>query len=145
MQTFSRFIAAASVAVAGVAASACAHRDAPAAAGRNAAGVGAETRAAAVSHATPAPVPPLAQRDDAAGSPRGALLYETHCSACHTAQVHWRERSLVSDWQSLTHQVWRWQSNANLDWSAADIDAVARYLNRVYYKLPAPVGPPARG
>lgn len=94
--------------------------------------------------ATAPSAPQIAARD-ADGSPRGALLYETHCSACHTTQVHWRERSLVSDWESLTHQVWRWQNNANLDWSASDIDEVARYLNRVYYKLPAPAGPPARG
>lgn len=77
-------------------------------------------------------------------APRGALLYETHCVACHTAQVHWRERRLVHDWPSLTHQVWRWQGNANLGWGDADIEAVARYLNRVYYKMPEPGGPPAR-
>ena len=84
-----------------------------------------------------------AQPESAAS--RGALLYETHCGACHTAQVHWRERRLVQDWPSLTHQVWRWQGNANLGWTEADIESVARHLNRVYYKLPEPGGPPARG
>ena len=73
---------------------------------------------------------------------RGALLYETHCGACHGVQVHWRDHRLVSDWESLTRQVGRWQANSNLQWSEDDIDAVARYLDRVYYKLPATSAPP---
>lgn len=82
------------------------------------------------------PIAALAQP----AQPRGALLYETHCGACHTTQVHWRERRLVTDWASLSHQVWRWQDNANLSWSPADVDAVARYLNARFYRMPEPAG-----
>ncbi|HEV2007734.1 MAG TPA: hypothetical protein VGQ88_03325 [Burkholderiales bacterium] len=31
----------------------------------------------------------------AADIDRGKLLYETHCSACHTAQAHWRDQRIV--------------------------------------------------
>ncbi len=72
-----------------------------------------------------------------ADSSRGALLYETHCVACHSEQVHWRDHRLVSDWESLTREVDRWQANANLRWDANDIDAVSRYLDDAFYKLPA--------
>jgi mono/diheme cytochrome c family protein len=64
---------------------------------------------------------------------RGALLYETHCVECHTAQMHWREQRLARDWSSLRAQVRRWQANARLQWSDADIDAVTRYLNDTVY------------
>ena len=67
---------------------------------------------------------------------RGELLYSTHCIACHTEQIHWREKSLVTDWASLLGQVARWQSNAKLTWDQTDIDAVARYLNDLHYHFP---------
>jgi mono/diheme cytochrome c family protein len=81
-----------------------------------------------------------AQSSPAAG--RGELLYTTHCRACHTTQVHWRERKLATDWASLAAQVERWQTNAGLGWSGEDVDAVARYLNARFYHFPEtrPVG-----
>jgi len=33
---------------------------------------------------------------------RGELLYSTHCIACHTAQVHWRDKKQATDWELLT-------------------------------------------
>ena len=88
--------------------------------------------------------PMMANAQSDADSSRGALLYEAHCGGCHTAQAHWREKRLVRDWQSLTREVSRWQANENLQWSADDIDAVARYLDRVYYRLPGEAAPPLR-
>jgi len=67
---------------------------------------------------------------------RGELLYQTHCVACHATQIHWRARSLVTDWASLSAQVRRWQGNAGLGWTDEDIDAVVRYLNATIYRLP---------
>lgn len=72
---------------------------------------------------------------------RGQLLYETHCIACHSAQVHWREKKLALDWSSLRWQVQRWQVIATLNWSEDDVTAVARHLNRRYYHFPEPVSP----
>lgn len=67
---------------------------------------------------------------------RGALLYSTHCIACHTTEVHWRDRRLATDWTSLAAQVRRWQANSGQNWGDADIAAVARYLNALYYHFP---------
>ncbi|MBP8308723.1 MAG: cytochrome C [Burkholderiaceae bacterium] len=66
---------------------------------------------------------------------RGALLYSTHCIACHTTEVHWRGRKLVTDWSSLMVQVRRWQSVQQLNWSDDDIVQVARHLNARFYKV----------
>ncbi len=67
---------------------------------------------------------------------RGELLYTTHCIACHTMQVHWRDRRIVTDPSSLTAQVARWQKNSGLDWSSDEIQDVARYLNATVYRFP---------
>ena len=67
---------------------------------------------------------------------RGALLYDTHCVACHTTQVHWRERKLASDWESLAAETRRWQRNIGLGWSDDEIDDVVRYLNTTIYRFP---------
>lgn len=77
-----------------------------------------------------------AQAQAPAAVARGELLYETHCNACHTTQVHWREKRLAADWAGLSAQVERWQANARLGWSSEDVDAVAQYLNARYYRFP---------
>jgi len=69
--------------------------------------------------------------------PRGELLYSTHCIGCHTTQIHWRDKKLVSDWTSLKAQVRRWQRNTGLGWSEHDIIEVARRLNALYYHFPS--------
>ena len=38
---------------------------------------------------------------------RGELLYTKACVACHTTQVHWRDKKLATDWKSLQAQVGR--------------------------------------
>ena len=66
-------------------------------------------------------------------STRGVILYDTHCIQCHTQQIHWREKKLVTNWESLTAQVDRWQSNSGLEWNKNDIEVVSRFLNSTYY------------
>ncbi len=66
---------------------------------------------------------------------RGKLLYETHCNACHTAQIHWRKQKLATDWNSLKAQVRRWQANAGLLWSEQEIMDVTYYLNKAHYSF----------
>ena len=73
---------------------------------------------------------------------RGELLYTTHCIACHTTQVHWRDRRLATDWNSLQAQVARWQAAGALNWSEEDIVAVTRHLNERFYGFKSPSGPP---
>jgi len=67
---------------------------------------------------------------------RGQLLYTTHCVACHNSQVHWRDRRLATDWDTLKAQVQRWQERVLLTWSDDDIVEVTRYLNDAIYRFP---------
>ena len=66
---------------------------------------------------------------------RGELLYATHCIACHTTQMHWRDQRVATDWSRLKAEVRRWQGTAALNWSEADIVEVARYLNESIYRF----------
>ena len=78
---------------------------------------------------------------------RGELLYETHCIACHTTQMHWRDQRVALDWKSLQRQVRRWQESAALAWTEADIRAVTGFLNDTIYRFEAtdePIPAPAR-
>jgi mono/diheme cytochrome c family protein len=74
------------------------------------------------------------------GNERGALLYDTHCVACHTTEAHWRDKRQAADWQGVVAQVRIWQANAKLNWSEGDIEAVSVYLNRRHYHYPPPAG-----
>ena len=81
---------------------------------------------------------PAASAQSAAPSARGELLYSTHCIACHSKEIHWRQKKLATDWASLEAQVRRWAGNAGLGWSDEEIADVARYLNAVDYRFAAP-------
>ena len=74
----------------------------------------------------------------AATGDRGALLYDTHCIACHSEKVHWRSATRVTDWATLVTEVRRWQASAGLAWGDDDIAAVARHLNALFYRFPEP-------
>lgn len=75
----------------------------------------------------------MAQGPAKALESRAVLLYSTHCVACHTTQVHWRDRKLAKDWPGLLAEVRRWQTNAGQRWNDEDIATVARHLNGLYY------------
>ena len=74
----------------------------------------------------------------AADVQRCRLLYETHCIACHDTRVHKRDGKIATDYDAIRMQVLRWQSNTFLRWDTGDIDAVATYLARTFYKVPCP-------
>ena len=74
----------------------------------------------------------------AADPNHGRKLYEINCNACHTTNVHWRDKRLVDSWTSLLQQVNRWQSNSGQRWEPADTRDVAAYLNERFYHLPCP-------
>lgn len=80
--------------------------------------------------------------DPANAQARGYMLYSQYCVECHTAQVHWRDARLATDWKSLNLQVRRWQAVAFLNWNEEDIQNVTRYLNTRYYDFwpPTEVG-----
>ena len=85
-------------------------------------------------------LPAMAQTPAAPAESRGALLYATHCNGCHTSQMHWRDRKLVTDRASLDAQVRRWQRAGGLGWSDDDIADVVRYLDAAHYRLPGATG-----
>lgn len=66
----------------------------------------------------------------------GEQLYSMHCSSCHLTEVHWRDQRLAHDWTTLRSQVQRWQENIGIGWSQDQVDAVAKYLNDLYYRFP---------
>ena len=68
---------------------------------------------------------------------RGEMLYAKHCNVCHTKQVHWRNKKIATDWNSLVAQVRRWQGNAGLRWTDEEINDVAHYLDSAYYRFAA--------
>lgn len=87
-------------------------------------------------------VPLLAGALMAAGEPalaadteRGQLLYENHCTGCHTSRAHIREARKAKDEATLRQQIVRWQTNQKLKWSAIDVDDVYAFLDARYYKL----------
>ena len=71
---------------------------------------------------------------------RGELLYSTHCLACHSTQIHWRDKQAAQNWVGLKVQVRRWQITTGLNWSEDDITEVATYLNAQFYQFPLPQG-----
>ena len=75
----------------------------------------------------------LIAASSAVAQSRGALLYATHCIACHTTEMHWRDKRSANSWASLKDQVRRWQDAASLAWSEGDILEVSRYLNDSIY------------
>jgi mono/diheme cytochrome c family protein len=72
------------------------------------------------------------------GGDRGQLLYATHCDACHTTEIHWRDKRLVRNFASLVTEVRRWQANIGLGWEETDIGEVSRYLNATIYHFAPP-------
>jgi mono/diheme cytochrome c family protein len=81
-------------------------------------------------------IPFAANAQPGADVPRGDLLYMTHCIACHDANIHWRDKKVATDWDSLKEEVRHWQEVTGLDWSDDDIEEVARYLNAHHYHFP---------
>ena len=75
-----------------------------------------------------------------AAESRGELLYSTHCIGCHTAQAHWRDKKLATNWSSLRTEVQRWQATAMLQWSEEDVRDVTQYLNDTFYRFPQQAG-----
>lgn len=59
-----------------------------------------------------------------------------YCIACHTAQVHWRDKKLARNRTTLQAEGWHWQKFTHPGWSDEDIVLVARYLNTLYYRYP---------
>ena len=69
---------------------------------------------------------------------RGRSLYENHCRMCHESLAFKRDDKIAKDYEEVRAQVNRWQTNTSLHWSEEDIENVASYVARTYYKIPCP-------
>jgi mono/diheme cytochrome c family protein len=85
----------------------------------------------AVSATAPAPA-------GAADLERGRMLHENHCRMCHDSIAYKRGNKIANSYAEIKAQVTRWQTNTGLHWSEADIDSVAAFVAKTYYKLPVP-------
>lgn len=66
---------------------------------------------------------------------RGRLLYENHCTVCHTSVVHIRDNRKSTSREEIRNWVTRWQKELGLQWKSGEIDDVIEYLNDRYYRL----------
>jgi mono/diheme cytochrome c family protein len=68
---------------------------------------------------------------------RGKLVYETQCGGCHYARVHQRDRtkSDVKSLSDLRDQVVLRAGQTGRPFTLEDLEDVAEYLNRSYYRM----------
>jgi mono/diheme cytochrome c family protein len=66
---------------------------------------------------------------------RGRALYENHCVVCHTSKVHRRSPPSAIDGEALRFIVKVWVEEQKLRWSPEEIEDVAYYLDRTYYRF----------
>lgn len=64
---------------------------------------------------------------------RGRLLYENHCTSCHTSTAHVRASHKARTLEEIDTQIRRWSGELGLTWSDAEVAAVRRYLSVRYY------------
>lgn len=69
----------------------------------------------------------------AADAERGRLLYENHCTVCHTSVVHIRDRRKATSRDDIQMWVRRWQQHLGLQWDTVEVDDVAEFLNVRFY------------
>ena len=66
---------------------------------------------------------------------RGALLYENHCTTCHTSVVHVQENHHAMSDGDVEGWVRRWSTDQKLGWSDEEVLDVTDYLLRTFYKF----------
>lgn len=68
---------------------------------------------------------------------RGKLVYETQCGGCHYERVHERPRarSEVKSLADLRDEVVRRAGMTGRRFTLEDLEDVAEYLNRSYYRF----------
>ncbi len=90
--------------------------------------------------AVPLPVekPETSRPLPAVAGSRGRMLYENHCTRCHTSVLHVRKNRRAVSLKVLEGWVRRWSGEEKLGWSEEEVVEVVDYLNRRYYQFPDP-------
>lgn len=85
------------------------------------------------------PLPPIHSSPPAKAPPptasRGELLYENHCTGCHTSVAHVRADHRAKSVADVNAWVNRWAGELKLGWNKDDVTEVTQYLARRYYKF----------
>jgi|ERR1043166_452779 mono/diheme cytochrome c family protein len=76
--------------------------------------------------------PAGAEGPDAA---RGRVLYNQHCSACHTPGIHGRTTGLPITRAELRMLVDTFRRQAGLGWTREEIDDMVEHLNTMVYRF----------
>lgn len=66
---------------------------------------------------------------------RGKSLHDQQCMRCHDAAMYTRPQSRIRDFAALRERVQQCELGAELMWFEEDVDDVAAYLNRDYYRF----------
>jgi cytochrome c5 len=72
---------------------------------------------------------------NAADAGHGKTLHDRHCTRCHDTAIYARPESTIQDFAALRERVQQCELAAELLWFEEDVDDVAAYLNREYYRL----------
>lgn len=71
----------------------------------------------------------------AANLAAGKALHDSACLSCHQPDVYTRKNHKIHSSAELIKQVTRCQTGAGEHWSTSQIEDVAAYLNKTYYKF----------
>lgn len=70
-----------------------------------------------------------------AGFDRGEALYQNHCKVCHETMLHDRDDRRARTIEDIRKWTRTWSFHTELDWSESEVNDVADYLNRRFYKF----------
>jgi hypothetical protein len=92
--------------------------------------------AAGCAHPEQQPAPPAASAAPSrTGSARGEMLYENHCTSCHTSVVHVQENHRATSDLEVESWVRLRSRELKLDWSDEDVTDVTEFLLQRFYKF----------
>lgn len=80
----------------------------------------------------------LAGPAPAADPARGRALYEAQCGGCHNESVHNDSSRKARNFEAARARVADFAGQLRVNWTTAQTDDVAVYLNDRYYGFPCP-------
>jgi hypothetical protein len=84
----------------------------------------------------PVSEPPAAPKTlPRAATARGELLYENHCTGCHTSVVHVQTNHRATSDVEVESWVRRWSDEEQLRWTDEDVLDVTDYLLERFYSI----------
>ena len=66
---------------------------------------------------------------------RGELLYQNHCTTCHTSVAHVRSNRRANSVPAVEAWVLRWSGELKLGWTEDEVTEVTQHLVQRYYKF----------